>query len=31
MARLTAQYLTGALGQMIVDNRPGAGGTLAGR
>src|SRR3954471_8956927 len=31
MARLTAQYLTGALGQMIVDNKPGAGGTLAGR
>src|ERR1051325_3220889 len=31
MARLTAQYLTPALGQMIVDNRPGAGGTLAGR
>jgi len=31
MARLTAQSLTGALGQMIVDNRPGAGGTLAGR
>lgn len=31
MARLTAQYLSGALGQMVVDNRPGAGGTLAGR
>jgi tripartite-type tricarboxylate transporter receptor subunit TctC len=31
MARLTAQSLTGALGQMIVDNKPGAGGTLAGR
>jgi tripartite-type tricarboxylate transporter receptor subunit TctC len=31
MARLTAQYLSGALGQMIVDNKPGAGGTLAGR
>ena len=31
MARLTAQYLSGALGQMVVDNKPGAGGTLAGR
>jgi tripartite-type tricarboxylate transporter receptor subunit TctC len=31
MARLTAQYLSGSLGQMIVDNKPGAGGTLAGR
>ena len=31
MARLTAQYLSGTLGQVIVDNRPGAGGTLAGR
>src|SRR3979490_2929480 len=31
MARLTAQSLSGALGQMIVDNKPGAGGTLAGR
>lgn len=31
MARLTAQSLTGPLGQMIVDNKPGAGGTLAGR
>lgn len=31
MARLTAQQLTGSLGQMIVDNKPGAGGTLAGR
>src|SRR6266705_584488 len=31
MARLTAQYLSAALGQMIVDNKPGAGGTLAGR
>jgi tripartite-type tricarboxylate transporter receptor subunit TctC len=31
MARLTAQSLTSALGQMIVDNKPGAGGTLAGR
>src|SRR6185312_2647964 len=31
MARLTAQSLSGSLGQMIVDNKPGAGGTLAGR
>ena len=31
MARLTAQYLSGSLGQLIVDNKPGAGGTLAGR
>jgi len=31
MARLTAQYLSGSLGQMIVDNKPGAGGPLAGR
>src|SRR5882757_3255234 len=31
MARLTAQSLSGALGQMVVDNKPGAGGTLAGR
>src|SRR5437762_11387105 len=31
MARLTAQYLSGSLGQMIVDNKPGAGGTQAGR
>jgi tripartite-type tricarboxylate transporter receptor subunit TctC len=31
MARLTAQSLTAPLGQMIVDNKPGAGGTLAGR
>jgi tripartite-type tricarboxylate transporter receptor subunit TctC len=31
MARLTAQYLSGSIGQMIVDNKPGAGGTLAGR
>jgi len=31
MARLTAQYLSDHLGQMIVENRPGAGGTLAGR
>jgi tripartite-type tricarboxylate transporter receptor subunit TctC len=31
MARLTAQYLSSSLGQMIVDNKPGAGGTLAGR
>ena len=31
MARLTAQYLSATLGQMIVDNKPGAGGTLAGR
>ncbi|MBX9827684.1 MAG: tripartite tricarboxylate transporter substrate binding protein [Xanthobacteraceae bacterium] len=31
MARLTAQALSGSLGQMIVDNKPGAGGTLAGR
>ena len=26
MARLTAQSLSGSLGQMIVDNKPGAGG-----
>ncbi len=31
MARLTAQMLSTSLGQMIVDNKPGAGGTLAGR
>jgi tripartite-type tricarboxylate transporter receptor subunit TctC len=31
MARLTAQMLSSSLGQMIVDNKPGAGGTLAGR
>ena len=31
MARLTAQMLLPSLGQMIVDNKPGAGGTLAGR
>src|ERR1041385_2732142 len=31
VARLAAQYLSGSLGQMIVDNKPGAGGTLAGR
>ena len=31
MARLTAQMLSQSLGQMIVDNKPGAGGTLAGR
>src|SRR3954453_20910188 len=31
MARLTAQMLSTPLGQMIVDNKPGAGGTLAGR
>jgi tripartite-type tricarboxylate transporter receptor subunit TctC len=31
MARLTAQALAGSLGQMIVDNKPGAGGTIAGR
>lgn len=31
MARLTAQQLSSTLGQMIVDNKPGAGGTLAGR
>jgi tripartite-type tricarboxylate transporter receptor subunit TctC len=31
MARLTAQYLSASLGQMVVDNKPGAGGTLAGR
>ena len=31
MARLTAQMLSPSLGQMIVDNKPGAGGTLAGR
>ena len=31
MARLTAQQLSTTLGQMIVDNKPGAGGTLAGR
>ena len=31
MARLTAQSLSGPLGQMVVDNKPGAGGTLAGR
>ncbi len=32
MGRLIAQYLSGTLGQqVIVDNRPGAGGTLAGR
>jgi tripartite-type tricarboxylate transporter receptor subunit TctC len=32
MARLTAQHLSTTLGQQIyVDNRPGAGGTLAGR
>src|SRR3954471_1823152 len=31
MARLTAQMLSTPLGQMVVDNKPGAGGTLAGR
>lgn len=31
MVRLTAQMLSTSLGQMIVDNKPGAGGTLAGR
>jgi tripartite-type tricarboxylate transporter receptor subunit TctC len=31
MARLTAQALSGSLGQLIIDNKPGAGGTLAGR
>jgi tripartite-type tricarboxylate transporter receptor subunit TctC len=31
MARLTAQSLSESLGQMYVDNKPGAGGTLAGR
>src|SRR6478609_8693789 len=31
MARLTAQMLSASLGQIIVDNKPGAGGTLAGR
>lgn len=29
MARLIAQYLSAHLGQVIVDNRPGAGGTIA--
>ncbi len=31
MARLTAQQLSMTLGQVFVDNKPGAGGTLAGR
>jgi tripartite-type tricarboxylate transporter receptor subunit TctC len=31
MARLTSQSLSESLGQMYVDNKPGAGGTLAGR
>jgi len=29
MARLVAQWLSASVGQMILDNRPGAGGTLA--
>ena len=31
MGRLVAQHLSTALGQVIVENRPGAGGTLAGK
>jgi len=31
MGRLIAQHLSTAIGQVIVENRPGAGGTLAGR
>jgi tripartite-type tricarboxylate transporter receptor subunit TctC len=31
MARLIAQYLSTSVGQVIIENRPGAGGTLAGK
>ena len=29
MARLIAQHVSGNVGQVIIDNRPGAGGTIA--
>src|SRR5712692_1086701 len=31
VARLVAQYLSANLGQVVIDNRPGAGGTIATR